>query len=449
MSEVKFGGGNSSTRLNADYERLHIVDTTRAFIILHDTSLSSILFHIKCRVVPRGQRVPAACWTNGVHIFLADEFFTWEREQRCAAIIHEMNHIAFRHVQRCFSLCEFPRLMNVATDAVINSSMDTEVKNGRAWCQLPGEYITLRKVIDDKDLYNTDVADWNSHKVYIYLLNKSKEDFEYRYGPLGSQSGNERDDLHKAVEDYLEKLLGKNNYLRDDITRDSETEPTINNPIQDALWKMRVERAIGSNPNSLMSRITKDFEESKTPWHKILRVEMKKHCMPETVTTYRKANRLMAVLDNDIFIPGYEPRKGLDNAVFIMDSSGSCFSEGQQATFAAEVQALQGQTGTNIYLIYVDCGIAAEYYIPNDGKSFRKKILEGIIKPQGGGGTDMRVGIARAKELGSKLTIIATDAETPFPKKQDIKGMKLIWCVNTNYEVPKHCGQVIRIPEER
>lgn len=66
----------------------------------------------------------------------------------------------------------------------------------------------------------------------------------------------------------------------------------------------------------------------------------------------------------------------------------------------------------------------------------------------GGGGTDMRVGIAKAAEDGkANVIIVLTDGYTPWPEQNAMpRKARLVACVIGEPEVPDHITAVVRVP---
>lgn len=68
---------------------------------------------------------------------------------------------------------------------------------------------------------------------------------------------------------------------------------------------------------------------------------------------------------------------------------------------------------------------------------------------RGGGGTDMRVGIAAAAERGFDVIVLVTDGETPWPAKNDLpRKSVLVVCVVGDAQVPSYIRPVVRVEEE-
>lgn len=105
----------------------------------------------------------------------------------------------------------------------------------------------------------------------------------------------------------------------------------------------------------------------------------------------------------DVILPAsvrYRPRVGV-----VLDTSGSMSDLGSEVI--SETEGICRSVGAPLTLIDCDAEIHAER---------RVQSVRGL-ELHGGGGTDMRVGIARAMELAVDVVVLITDGETPWPEE--------------------------------
>jgi len=128
------------------------------------------------------------------------------------------------------------------------------------------------------------------------------------------------------------------------------------------------------------------------------------------VRTFRRLGRASASTGYRLTYPSTHtplPRVGV-----VLDTSGSMgYGKGSLLSEAmAEVEGICKQLGAEVVFIAVDSGAGEVQEI----KSFKEACLTG------GGGTDMRVGIAAMEKLRNPVStcVVLTDGDTPWPTKK-------------------------------
>lgn len=125
-------------------------------------------------------------------------------------------------------------------------------------------------------------------------------------------------------------------------------------------------------------------------------------------------------------------------AAVVVDSSGSMLGEPLAAAWR-ETMGVVRACGLPTTVIVTDAAVQAmkKVTLPAD--------LAEIA--QGGGGTDMRVGIAKAAEEKVDVIVLLTDGVTPFPEPDEMPRAKLIVAIIGDTPVPDHIDPlVIRVP---
>lgn len=143
----------------------------------------------------------------------------------------------------------------------------------------------------------------------------------------------------------------------------------------------------------------------KVPWQKELRVSSLRNvaeCAGKREYSYKRPHRRQAC--SQVLMPtlrDFKPRVGI-----IRDTSGSMGSDDHARTLG-ETRGILEALGGEVIDIEVDCAV--------HGVKKVRSVKE--VKIQGGGGTDMGVGIDHAATLKPKLdlVVVLTDGYTPWP----------------------------------
>lgn len=369
----------------------------KKWIVLNDNAFAGISLYIDC-VIKEG---PIAC-TDGKKVYISPKFFTEfkDKKERTAVIVHEMLHIALRHVQR--SKDKNKQLWNYATDCVINLAI-----SNIEWAKLPKDCIRIEHIIDSKDLSKIRAEDWNADNIYNYLLQK-EEKYENKFNP--------KDRLGKDLKEGEEGSL------------------------EDIIWRERVKRVVSNDRSGgILRSIEKEIESSKINWQKVLKRYLITACNPEVEETYSRPSRSSLALKNKVFLPAFKRKLGTDKIFVIIDTSGSIDQELLQK-FSAEVQDIQEKTNCCIDLIFADAAVQSRSKVKKDGIKFIDKIKQGKIEVKGGGGTDFVPALNLAKKEKARLVVYLTDGYGNFGRDPKLN---IIWAINTTVKAPY--GKTIKL----
>jgi hypothetical protein len=113
---------------------------------------------------------------------------------------------------------------------------------------------------------------------------------------------------------------------------------------------------------------------------------------------------------NGFISPRYS-KAGVNLGV-VVDTSGSMTLGGKAGT------ALQGAMANLVSILHA-CGGLTVFWCDSGVHSQRVYRTEDL-KPVGGGGTDLRVGIKAAEEADMDTVVVITDGDTPWPRKPGI-----------------------------
>lgn len=368
-------------------EQEDAVKRAMRYAVSHSPGFAAIAFWCPWKI--DGAAAWVAC-TDGKTIRFGRKFFTdYTPKEQVAILVHEIMHVALRHIPR-MKKGEFDNLVwNLVTDAIIN-----EAVGKMGWATLPGDGVRLDKLLTPQELHATPAHKWTSETLYAHLLKDKKR-------------------LLELLKDFCGDLVlvpdTNGIFGPDDL------------PLEEKVWKERLLRAqAGDRPGGLMREISQDFPEDKVEWEKLLRRFMTQPLLPQTKPNWNRPSRRTLALDGDYWEPGNRPRDGMQMAGVVVDTSGSIGND-LLTRFASEIQGIQQRTGCNIYLISADAAVQSEQVVRNDGKSFKEKVKQGKIRFKGGGGTDFYPALQRMKEKQVRVCVYLTDLygsfgdETTYP----------------------------------
>lgn len=355
-----------------------------------------------------------AC-TNGKTIRFGQRFFTdYSPKEQVAILVHEILHVALRHIPR-MKKGHFDGLVwNLAADAIIN-----EAVNKMGWLTLPTDGVRLDKLLTTQELQTTPAHQWTSESLYAHLI-KDKER------------------LLELLADYFGDLIRVPD--KDGLFSSADL------PLEEKVWKERLTRAqAGDRLGGLMREVSHDFPEEKVSWEKLLRRLMTQPLLPQTKPNWNRPSRRTLALGGDYWEPGNRPREGMQMAGVVVDTSGS-IGDALLTRFAAEIQGIQQRTGCHIYLISADAAVQSEQVIRNDGKSFKEKVKQGRVAFKGGGGTDFYPALQRMKEKKVRVCVYLTDLMGSFGDETNYP-FPILWA-STMKNLQAPFGKTIYIDEE-
>lgn len=148
---------------------------------------------------------------------------------------------------------------------------------------------------------------------------------------------------------------------------------------------------------------------------------------------------------SDILMPDYnENTEKIQDIVFIIDTSGSV-SDKEMIIFFSELVGMMHQFNNSVkgHILFIDAEIAAEYDFEDISDILK-------AKPEGGGGTDMEIGIkyAMQKKENDEWDVcgccILTDGFTSYTMDKVDIPFKVLWLITNETETPTY-GQVARL----
>lgn len=184
----------------------------------------------------------------------------------------------------------------------------------------------------------------------------------------------------------------------------------------------------GSMPAGL-ARLVDGILNPVVPWYALLRNHLTK--LSRTSFDWSRRNRRV----KDFFIPR-KRGKAMGELIVIGDTSGS-ISGKVLARAGAEIQsAAMTIKPERIRVIWADDTECAGQQVFEAGDTI-------VMKPVGGGGTDMRKAMKYVERYDPIVVVMITDADTPWPKVPP--SYQFIVLCTTKQRVPNY-AQVVRLP---
>lgn len=341
--------------------------------------------------------------TDGSAIYFGKDFFKLKESQMNAVIVHELIHIALQHCKRDSSTNK--QIWNIAADIVVNKAIQDSIQE----YQLPKDALDIshfNKLVGFQDAIYS-VKGMNVEQLYELLAK------------------------HKNNPNVLD--LDPKDLLPEPSNKMAE----VNKSEQQARFnKLFSDKTVSEIFQSILPT-----PKTKTNWKKILKAKIKKNILSNNfVVNYERPTRRIGTYKNT-FIPHRKLDDNICTIGVVIDTSGS-INEELLLQFIAEVSKIQSQMKSNIRLLYADCKIQSQYFIPHK-KNFLKEYKKGSIPPKGRGGTDFRPAVELLNKIKCSPIVYFTDGYGDFPQTSK---SKIIWAMtqrHTNISV----GEIIWLNE--
>lgn len=329
-----------------------------------------------------------------------DPLCAWDARTAATVLYHEIGHLLRDHPKRAVGIDRANHAAwNIAADCEINDDVCSELGNRAKWPFPPCTPSSYKW---------PDGLTAEEYYVMIPKVNVSSgatgDKPKAGSGQCGSASGNKgqwEDGPPPGETDAATGEKGK----QDAPPGLSDTEADmVRHVVAEAIQESIKSR--GTVPEWL-KRWAQTTLNPVVPWQKIL-AGMVRHAMADvagmTNFTYQRPSR-RATVTREIVFPAL--RKPTPNVAVVLDTSGS-MGEDALSHILAEVSGILKSAGaTGVDAIVTDASV----------KSARRVFKAGQIDLQGGGGTDMRVGIQHAlsRPVKPHIIIVLTDGYTPWP----------------------------------
>jgi predicted metal-dependent peptidase len=189
-------------------------------------------------------------------------------------------------------------------------------------------------------------------------------------------------------------------------------------------------------PLGLLMKAQENMAPPKVSWQKEMSAAIRA-CIADVAGavdfTYRRPSRRQSIY-GDIIMPAV--RRPVPDTAIVLDTSGSMIGDDVQRALNETQGVLKALGGVGVRVLATDAQVHSRQRVNHASK----------IQVLGGGGTDMRVGLAEAAKLkpNPDLCIVLTDGYTPWPTKAP-KGMRVIVGVIGKYTdgIPKWARTVV------
>ncbi|MCY7376518.1 MAG: VWA-like domain-containing protein [Pyrinomonadaceae bacterium] len=395
----------------------------------------------------------AVAFTDGSTIYAGADYERREPKERRFVCLHEILHIAlchpprFRELERRDPVNFNPKLLNIAADAVINSSLEnlTALETPKDAWTLSRIWQCLEKSEDENNpqatesnkstpYYSFNVAARPERKI----ANLTRAEFcsvnrwscEELYYFLKSRCRSESGFCNLVIEfDTKDALAGDLRIEKPDASNSSNSQTTETANEEKRNWQQRLSLLRGSVPE-LLERLAKDLPRVETPWEQIFRSLVQTAFQEATLNNYSRPNRRWLALERDYraengidlpFSPDAIKKRGTRLAV-ALDTSGSIDGE-LLSRFLAEIAAMCAFNQRNLVLLIGDA--AVHQIVEIDWMQVSNELSE--IKYTGGGGTDFRPLIKAAAEFEPDALVYLTDL---YGETGDEPNFPVIWATH-------------------
>jgi predicted metal-dependent peptidase len=364
-------------------------------------------------------KIPTLAIDPHGRVYVNKEF--WDKstlKEKVGYIVHESQHVLRRHHERAQAIDAEPQMANICQDAEIND------------CK------KLREFLPDWAVYPEQFG-WRAGKPWEEYYTKNQEEGSASTQPKKGEGKVGAGDCGSGAsgkpQDY-------------ELPAPSEGGPGMDEVEKEIIIRKVAEKVTeqaGRDPGSVGGSARVWAQETlappKVPWQKKLRGSVrnfKKYRKGLSVPTYSRANR-----------KNWNPRKLLrpgfidpiPNIAVLVDTSGSMYRDGP--AILAEVQGcLKAGGGSGGTVLVCDARM--------QGIKKVKRVSQ--MDFNGGGGTDMRIGIKAATELKDRpdYLVILTDGYTPWPetKPPHMRIVVGLVGVSTAVRTPEWVSETIYIP---
>jgi predicted metal-dependent peptidase len=396
-----------------DPQKAEKVSALKTFIIHKDQSFAHFLLY--CPVLVLEKDVVA--FTDGVCVFVGQKFFTYTEKEQLGIIIHEILHIALRHIPRAKALHVNMKGWNIAADLVINWGV-----NKLKWAKIPKDGLSFNT---SPLKFLKDYSELTVEEVYTALVKYSEEN-QSEMEPSDDGSGEGNGDLQPgAIEGKAAKAGGdervKEAYAGGDEGEEQEEEK----------WAKRQEVAKqqGNSPDSIVSNLINDIKKvGNIPWFKIFKPLMLNTLSDKRITNYGRQSRRLEGRVTDMFIPATKKEKTIKQIAAIVDTSGSMFNEEDLQMAFDHIADIQKQTNAELLLIFADAAVQGVITITPE-TTIEKELKAGRLLPKGGGGTSFVPALDHLKKRPPTVCVYITDLYGEFPAASP--KFPLIWLSQT------------------
>lgn len=394
--------------------------------------LSTLLFNLK---IVESHDLPTLTVDDGWRMYYSPEFVMQQSAEALATmVLHEALHCVNQHGPRFRALAQ-PSEMHVAW----NSAGDVGINHVLDQAHMPwGDFEPLRFTHLSKFEVKPEMATEKIFFTIVEYMNEHPDEF-----PASSDCGSIIGGKARGYE------IARNN--SDSPAIKSDQQDVIRDQVAQDIINFALNKGVGSLPGFLL-RWAQDLLEPKIDWRKALAGAFRSSLatvLGRRDYVYTRPSRRQSAMktgSHEIILPSM--RKPAPPAIaIIIDTSGSISSD-EINVFMSEVDGIVKANGISQGVTVIPCDMEV-----GEIQKLRSRGAIGAIKLNGGGGTDMGVGIAAAGNLRPtpKIVIVLTDGYTGWPGDLPKGVENLIVCltVAANMDTAPSWSKKILIEEEK
>lgn len=359
--------------------------------------ISSLLFTLRLVPVTSGEFDTMAV-DEGWRLYYAPSFVLGEEPDALATVlIHEAMHCLHQHAVR-YKVLHQPDerrlLWNLAADAAINSVLESA---SMPW---PTVEPVLYQHLEPYGVTDGMVTETAFFAMAADLERQPAHRTMWRDCGSGASAGHRPYELSGGDASHPALAIDQQDTIRDRVAHEVITHA----------------KHAGNVPAGLL-RWAEDRYSPRIPWRDVLASRLRRDLATVSgrrdYTYSRPSRRQQAVsaAGSTVLLPAMR-QPAPPRVAVVLDTSGS-ISADELSMFLGEVFGITRATGISTPLGVICCD--AEAYPP---QRVRSRTDVAGIKLEGGGGTDMRVGIATAAASQPRphIIVVFTDGYTPWPE---------------------------------
>lgn len=391
---------------------------TRAYLVLHDPAFAQLLAYVLYKYNPD---ISWGC-TDGKTVELGSEWLEASLPTQAALLVHEILHVAFRHVQlarQCVDPAHY-EVWNILNDAIINSIIQEE-----SYLTLPEGGINAGDVLLGLDVEGP-LEKWSSLSLYHEWLKQ-----------LGGKNYDSH--LEKLIDKWLKVGLNDLEMNADpsrseqDVDQDLDAEHRMSEEIQARLWNQRIEN-YNRDSSSRLKRTAKWVEPTKYPWKSVVFSKASSICRRtfrrtyESISLYQKINPA-----SRIALPSYRPQRKKKGIYIAMDTSGS-ISESDLSSMLGVANSIQSTLSAEVYLMFFDRIVQDVVCVK---ESVKTDFEENKLNLVGGGGTAFEPIFEYLDDkppVKPQVLFVLTDGYGSFPS--NAPEYPVVWVLTSKVRVP-------------
>lgn len=362
-------------------------------------------------VTSYGQPIELAA-TDGNNIYYNPDFLEQcSVDEVMTVLAHEVGHDSLLHSLRLGA--RNADLFNQAGDHAINIMLEDQ--KFKCPQSVPGGWLC------DKQYKG-----WSADRIYDDLRRKQKDKPKQNGNQPGKGGGPGQPSPQNGTGGKPGPQQPGKDWLHGDVLR----APPKDEAAQAAAEQTAKQRvAAAANMARMAGKFSGDLErmvgellDAKVSWTDVLRNHMLR--IIRARDNWGRRNRR--------FTSAYLPTRrsvAMGPIVFIPDTSGSMMGEDMEKICSEMSHCAMQTQPESIRVVWTDAAVKGEQVLTPNEFSYS------ALKPVGGGGTDMRVGLKHAEQYDPQVVVLLTDGFTPWPDNP-CPFPVICLCTTSNKSVP-------------